>query len=85
MPFDFYLFDVNILIEADGEGHYKPIRRGNMTQKESERQLAIIQGHDKIKTQYCINNNIPLIRIPYWERKNLECFLFDELNKILTN
>lgn len=56
-----------------------------MTQKESERQLAIIQEHDKIKTQCCINNNIPLIRIPYWERKNLECFLFDELNKILTN
>lgn len=85
LPFDFYLFDANILIEADGEGHYKPIRRGNMTQKEAERQLAIIQEHDKIKTQYCINNNIPLIRIPYWERKNLECFLFDELNKILTN
>ena len=30
---------------------------------------------DKIKTDFCNSNNIPLIRIPYWERDNLEIFL----------
>ncbi len=34
-----------------------------------------IQYHDKIKTDFCNSNNIPLIRIPYWERDNLEVFL----------
>jgi hypothetical protein len=24
-----------------------------------------------IKNQYCFQNNIPLIRIPYWEKDNL--------------
>ena len=26
------------------------------------------QQRDKIKNQYCISNNIPLYRIPYWEK-----------------
>ena len=37
--------------------------------------------HDMIKNEYCKNKNIPLIRIPYWERDDLECFLFDNLVK----
>lgn len=35
--------------------------------------------HDKIKTDYCNNNNIPLIRIPYWERPNIERYLKNKL------
>lgn len=85
LPFDFYLSDYNILIEVDGEGHYKPIPRGSMTLEEAKQQLDIIQKHDNIKTQYCINHNIPLIRIPYWERKNLKCFLFNSLNDFINN
>ena len=85
LPFDFYLSEVNILIEADGEGHYKPIPRGSMAIEEAEEQLKIVQAHDEIKTQYCNKNNIPLIRIPYWERNNLECFLVKEIQKILTD
>ena len=85
LPFDFYLSDYNILIEVDGEGHYKPIPRGSMTLEEAKQQLFITQKHDGIKTQYCNNHNIPLIRIPYWERKNLECFLFNSLNDFINN
>ena len=85
LPFDFYLLDYNILIEADGEGHYKPIRRGSMTIEEAEMQLEVVRKHDCMKTQYCIDNNIRLIRIPYWERKNAERFLLNELNNIIYN
>ena len=35
----------------------------------------IQQEHDKIKNQYCIDNNIPLIRIPYWEYDSIEYIL----------
>lgn len=82
LPFDFYLKEQNILIEADGEGHYKPIPRGSMTDVDAKLQLKVIQYHDEIKTKYCKNKNIPLIRIPYWERNNLECFLINEISKI---
>jgi hypothetical protein len=81
LPFDFYLSDFNILIECDGEGHYKPIPYGSMTEEEAKINLLKVQKHDNIKTIYCKNNNIPLIRIPYWERDNMEYFLWDELVK----
>lgn len=81
LPFDKYLEDFNILIEYDGEGHDRPICRGNMTNEEAIRQFELVQKHDSIKTEYCKKNNIPLIRIPYWERENMEYFLFCELVK----
>lgn len=81
LPFDRYLDDFNILIEYDGEGHYIPIRRGSMTEQDANEKLRIIQYHDKIKNDYCKKNNIPLIRIPYWEKDNIKEFLFDNLVK----
>jgi hypothetical protein len=52
-----------------------------MTEEEAKINLLKVQKHDNIKTIYCKNNNIPLIRIPYWERDNMEYFLWDELVK----
>ena len=62
MPFrfDFYLPEYNRLIEFDGIQHYKERTIFSDT-------LEIIQQRDLIKNQYCINNNIPLVRIPYWK------------------
>ena len=77
LPFDFYLDDFNVLIEYDGEGHYQPIRRGSMTENQALDQLKLVKKHDSIKNIFCKNNNIKLLRIPYWERNNLEYFLFD--------
>lgn len=80
LPFDFYLKDLNILIEVDGEGHYKPIRRSrSMSDDDAIKQLETIKYHDSIKTQYCVDNNIKLIRIPYWERNNIEKYLLREI------
>lgn len=82
LPFDVYLIDYNVLIEFDGEGHYKPIPRGNMTQEDAENELKLIKIRDNIKTDYCIKNQISLIRIPYWERDDMEYFLLDKLIKL---
>lgn len=71
LPFDFYLPQNNICIEFDGEQHFK--------QRKGWTDLKIIQSHDKIKTDFCKNNNIVLIRIPYWEQDDLENYLFDKL------
>jgi len=65
LPFDFYLNDYNIAIEYDGIFHYEDIFY-------NDTKLIDVQHRDSIKTQYCQNNNIPLLRIPYWEFNNIE-------------
>ena len=54
------------------------IHKGDATQN-----LLDQQKRDEIKTKYCIDKNIPLIRIPYWEYDNIENILARELG-ILT-
>lgn len=82
LPFDFYLPNNNLLIEFDGEQHYQLINRTGMSIEEQKEEFEKIQYHDSIKTEYCKNNNIPLLRIPYWERDDLEYFLFDQFVRL---
>lgn len=70
LPFDFSLNTV--LIEYDGEYHFEKV---NYTYNQSDEKFERTKEHDKIKNQYCIDNNIPLIRIPYWEFNNIEYIL----------
>ena len=65
--FDLYIADLSgapVIIEIDGEQHFKPIYG----------RMAFLKGqeHDRRKNSYCLANNISLYRIPYWEIKNLE-------------
>lgn len=60
LPFDFYLPEYNTCIEYDGEQHFKPIDIFGGAKEFYER-----VKRDKIKTDYCVANNITLIRIPY--------------------
>lgn len=77
--FDFAIFDnlnnLKCLIEYDGEYHYLPI--------EGKRRLRYQQENDQLKNNYCHQNNIPLIRIPYWDFDNIEFILTNELSKYL--
>ena len=57
--FDFYLPNYNCCVEYDGEQHYV----GWAHKKDSLKQ---IQQNDAIKTQYCIDNKISLVRFPYF-------------------
>ena len=75
LKFDFYLPKYNTCIEYDGEQHYTTYR----FEKNTDR-LKIRQLRDKIKTEYCMNNNIQLIRINYNE--NIEDRLNDLINHI---
>ena len=63
--FDF-LVDNTFLIEFDGEQHYKPVDMFG-----GQENFAKIQEHDIYKNQWCKENNIPLIRIPYTKLKTL--------------
>ena len=70
LPFDFYLPDLNILIEYDGEQHFKAVEYFG-----GERTLLQTQQRDKIKTDFTKKENIKLIRISYWNYKNIEKIL----------
>ena len=87
LPFDFLLTDYNILIEVDGEQHFYPINFGGKKQSDDEvlQQFETVLRHDEIKTKYAEDHNIPLIRIPYYLfDDNLESFVLDEINKIIS-
>jgi hypothetical protein len=72
LKFDFYLPKINTCIEFDGIQHFKSLNFFG-----GEEKLKETQKRDKIKNQYCIENNIDLIRIPYYK--------FDNIKDILSN
>ena len=64
--FDFAIIEnkqVVRLVEFDGEQHFKNIEKWGG--------LELQQKRDNIKNKYALENNIPLVRIPYWERDNI--------------
>lgn len=67
--FDFYVNN-SYLIEYDGEQHFlkKPSKNSYFT----EERLASIKINDNFKNNWCKENNIPLIRIPYTHLEELK-------------
>lgn len=66
LPFDFYLPKYNCCIEVDGDQHYKRSSRFYIrfkTKEEADKRFTLIQKHDNIKTNYCKDNKINLIRL----------------------
>lgn len=61
LPFDFYVNN-SYLIEYDGKQHYD---------ENSIFDYEYTHKHDTIKSKWCKDNNIPLIRIPYTHFKDL--------------
>ena len=85
LPFDIYLSKYNILIEYDGEQHYRPVNFGGINDEDAYENFLKTQYHDSIKTQYCQRNNIPLIRVPYWEKNNLETYIMFQLRQYISS
>ena len=74
LPFDFYLSELQILIEFDGEQHFKIVEYWGGQEGLEERQLR-----DQIKNEWAKINNIKLHRIRYDE--NIE----EKLDAIFQN
>lgn len=63
LRFDFAVFKENTLLcclEYDGIQHYEPIEYFGGLENFKKQQIR-----DNIKKEYCLNNNIPLLKIPY--------------------
>lgn len=80
LPFDFAVFkDINksnliCLIEFDGLQHFEPVE-----QYGGEIAFYKTIHNDNVKNNYCLDNNIKLIRIPYWDYQNIDNILSFEL------
>ena len=64
--FDFFV-DNTFLIEFDGKQHFEYDNLGWNTKENYEKTVY----RDTFKNQWCCENNIPLIRIPYWKLDTL--------------
>jgi very-short-patch-repair endonuclease len=78
LRYDFYLKEMNMLIEYDGEQHYFSTEFWGGEQGLQERQMR-----DKIKTNFAKHNNMELLRIRYDEINYVSEIL--ENNLILNN
>lgn len=67
LRYDFYLPDYNCCIEYDGYTHF--IANGGWNTKEN---LQGILYRDEIKNNFCKDNNIRLIRIPYTDFNKID-------------
>ena len=77
LPFDFYLIDSNTCIEFDGIQHFKPSIEfhGDKAEEEFKQQ----KYRDIIKTNFCFDNKIRLIRLNYRQYGRIE----EVLNRLL--
>lgn len=80
LPFDFYLPNHNICIEFDGQQHSRleSFARVNRTSlEESIKPFSELKKRDKIKTNFCKDNGINLLRISYKQINTIESLLSD--------
>jgi len=81
LRFDFRVLFNNgrcLLIEFDGDQHFKPIEFFGGINAFNKR-----RKHDFTKTLYCEYNNYVLLRIPQIEYNNIEIILDDIINRML--
>lgn len=85
LRFDFSVFVNNkilCLIEYQGKQHYEPVDFAGKGKEWANKLFMSNQKRDKIKRDYCVEHDIPLIEIPYWEFENIENILLNKLNEV---
>lgn len=75
LKFDYYIPHKNLLIEYDGEQHYRTGKSGSHYTSKTE--LQNLKQRDEIKTKYAAANKISLLRIKYTE--------INKINEILAS
>lgn len=73
LPFDFYIPSFNLCIEFQGYQHFAPTTCWNV--KFPEKEFEEQKKRDNIKREYCKNNSIGLLEIPYWDLRKVDKIL----------
>lgn len=64
--YDFYVPDANLLIEYDGEHHFRPVNiHGKLTNEQIAQTYERTVRYDHIKTMFAEEHKTDLLRIPY--------------------
>lgn len=81
--FDFFV-DNKYIIEFDGIQHFEDL--SGTSSWFDENSLLEIQARDNYKNEWCENNNMPIIRIPYYKLKTLciNDLLLDKTEYLIT-
>lgn len=74
LPFDFYLKDIEILVEYDGRQHFEPVDAFG-----GEQAFERLKKNDMLRNEWCEKNNIELVRISF----NDEDKGFEKLRKAI--
>ena len=85
---DFYLPKYNIVIECQGEQHFKPINFSGRGKEYSEKMFEINKERDEIKRKYFYDNNITMLEYTHCKDTNgVKCVTTKSelLEKILEN
>lgn len=76
LPLDFYCKSYNLVIEFDGDHHYK--RKYNQTEEQFQRVIL----NDRTKDLFCLSRGINMLRIRYTDAPYYKELILQELNKI---
>lgn len=79
LRFDFYISKLNLIIEFDGKQHFEPVRFRGISEELALEKFHHTKKTDEIKNQYCIDNNINIIRISYFDN------IYDKLKEIFND
>lgn len=74
LSFDFYLPELNTCIEFDGEQHFKPNERFG-----GEEGFRLCLERDRCKNEWCVENDVKLIRIRYDQMSDIKDIIKNEL------
>jgi very-short-patch-repair endonuclease len=78
LKFDFFIPSINLLIEFDGEQHYKCIEHfGGVNTFEKNKK------HDNMKDHYALTSGLSLVRIAFEQINNINMILRDTINRIM--
>ena len=72
---DFYLPELNKVIEFDGRQHFEPVNFGGMDDDKAMTAFKECKARDKIKNSFCRKKKIEMIRISYKDINNIKSIL----------
>ena len=70
LSYDFFVPELQLLIEYQGEQHYKPVEIFG-----GEEHFLFQQKSDQCKREYAKNNGYTLLEIPYYDLKKIDAYL----------
>ena len=83
--FDWVILDIQLIIECHGEGHFKPVRFGGISEEEALKNFLAGTKRDESKREAAIEAGFTYIIVPYWVVKKIDEDYIWDLYKLNIN